>query len=142
MRANASRNVRIAQNVSSAPAELSPMPITWATRSAACSPRRSAATTSAILRLASAGGSLSARPAASVTTSTIGQNVIPSPYGRHRPRSATARSPVVVEELLDQARLADAGRAQDREELALPPGDRPFERLPQQRGLALPVDER
>ncbi len=46
------------------------------------------------------------------------------------------------EELLDQARLADARRSQDREQLALPAGDGPLERLPQQGGFSLAVDQR
>ena len=51
----------------------------------------------AILSLASLGRVEVARcPAACLTISTTGQNVIPSPYGRHRPRRTVARRRAVA----------------------------------------------
>ena len=58
-------------------------------------------------------------PAASRTTSPSGQNVIPSPYGRHRPRTSRACSPGAGRELADQPGLADAGVADHGDELGL-----------------------
>ena len=59
------------------------------------------------LRLHDVGASKSAIPAACFTISSTGQYVMPSPYGRHRPRSTLAPRRA-REELLDQARLPDA----------------------------------
>src|SRR6266516_4873989 len=47
----------------------------------------------AILASASSGEVASSRPMASRSASATGQNVMPSPYGRQRPRSTRARSP-------------------------------------------------
>ena len=85
--ATASRNDRTAQNVSST--ELS--------RSAAANSCASVEhagpsvpMTAQIFRSISSGASKSSRPAASFTTSPTGKNVIPSPYGRQRPRRTVA----------------------------------------------------
>jgi hypothetical protein len=45
-----------------------------------------------------------------------------------------------ADELVDQARLPDPGRAEDADQVAGPLGGRPFEQLPQQRLLAAPPD--
>ena len=57
------------------------------------------------------GDSSPVSPAASVTTFLIGQNVIPSPYDRQRPRSTVASSDRMAHELLDQTRLPDTRRS-------------------------------
>ena len=56
------------------------------------------------------------------TTSASGQKVMPSPYGRQRPRRTTP-SRRATHELVDQARLPDARLADDRHEPARPRRD-------------------
>ena len=51
---------------------------------------------------------LSWMPAACLTIWASGQNVMPSPYGRHRPLSTVARSSRRLDELVRESRLADA----------------------------------
>ena len=78
-------------------------------------------------------------PPPPATISTTGQNVMPSPYGRHRPRSACARSRGRVQRTPRPAvtcrrpphpgsSRADGVRS----------GPRPLERLPQRRGARAP----
>ena len=65
------------------------------------------------LALAASAGRPRRSPPRRRTTSTTGQNVMPSPYGRHRPRRTVASSADRAEELPDEPRLADAGVADD-----------------------------
>ena len=77
------------------------------------------------------------------TISAIGQNVMPSPYGRHRPRTTCASRETDDRELPDQPRLADPGVADDRQQgsaRASPP--RPRECRRQAAHLRLAADER
>ena len=62
---------------------------------------------------ASAAECSSRMPAASRTISAIGQYVIPSPYGRQRPVRTRTSPCAAAHQLRGQARLADAGLADD-----------------------------
>src|SRR5215475_5680439 len=66
---------------------------------------------------------------------------MPSPYERHRPcrRVASSRT---VEELGDETRLPDAGRAEQREQVRGPLGDRPIERAGEHVELLVTSDHR
>ena len=114
-------------------------------------PRRCATSSASVLlargprsasRSPSAGESASSSPTASLMTSSSGQNVMPSPYGRQRPRTTSARPRDVGEELSDEPGLADAGRAEHREELAGAVADGLLERVVQPPALALAADHR
>ena len=102
-------------------------------------PRRASA---ASLARFSSGRVGSSRPAASRTASSTGQYVIPSPYGRQRPRATMRFRRDVVDELTDEPRLPDARRSENREELAGPVADRLLERVVQSAPLTLAADHR
>ena len=69
-------------------------------------------------RRASSGVSSGAISAALRAISTTGQKVMPSPYGRQRPRSTRAPPPDLAQERVDEARLADARLAEQRDDPA------------------------
>ena len=95
--------------------------ITAATRSTMASRSVRAAHRAQVdARVAISGVSSSLIPAASLTISANGQNVMPSPYGRQRPRTSARPPPRRVANSLDQSRLADAGVADDRDERGTP----------------------
>ena len=77
-----------------------------------------------------------------ISISTSGQYVIPSPYERQRPRRTSADVADALEEVGDEARLADAGRPEEREEPARSVGDRVLVVAPEPLPLALAADER
>ena len=85
-----SRNRRIAQNVSCMPADVSVKPETAATRSAISSASSAPDRAAPIFDRAALRESVAVIPQASLTISAIGQNVMPSPYGRHRPPTTRA----------------------------------------------------
>ena len=91
----------------------------WPRPAARSPPRRRCSCGRASPR-ASSGASSCSMPAASRAASTSGQKVMPSPYGRQRPRSTVASSATEVGELADQARLADAGIGDDGRHAAAP----------------------
>ena len=68
--------------------------------------------------------------------------MIPWPYGRQRPRRTEAVVARLGQELVDEPALADAGRAEDRDEDAAFVGDGPLEGGPQDAELAIPSDHR
>ena len=89
--ASASNRRRIPQNSSDTGTCAEVRPIAAATRAAIWSRSGSSGSSSPRMRAwAVSAESSSATPAALRTASTIGQNVIASPYARHRPRSVTA----------------------------------------------------
>ena len=85
----------------------------------------------ASLSRVSCGPSSSVSSAARVSISTIGQNVMPSPYGRQRPRSTVARrGPSGTPRT--RRDFPTPGGAEDREQAARPVGDGALERLVEQ----------
>ena len=90
---------------------------------------------------ATSSGSSSAMPAAALTISASGQYVTPSPYGSARPRRTVALSSVGGE-LVDEARLAHAGVAEDGEELGAPVAHRARVGVLEQLELGIAADER
>ena len=89
----------------------SAIPIISATRSTIelCVGRRQRAAATTLLR-APLRSVASSNPAASVIASFNGQYVIPSPYGRHRPRATTSpRAGCSARNSSDEPRLADPG---------------------------------
>ena len=91
----ASKKSRMAQSVSSGAALPVDRPMASTTLSATNRAWSTPASTAAILPRAISCGSASVSPAACPTTSATGQNVIPSPYERHRPCSTRERSSAV-----------------------------------------------
>ena len=91
-------------------------------------------------RSAAAASGSGGRPSSCFSTSTTGQYVIPSPYGRQRPR--TIRASTAPSELRDEAGLADAGLADhgDQPAALLPPAHCQVVRS--SRELALAPDQR
>ncbi len=88
--ARASKSLRVPQKTSSTGNCCSERPTAEATRSSASSaPGRQAASR----ERATSGGSSSLMPATWRTTSSSGQNVMPRPYGRQRPRAVRVLSP-------------------------------------------------
>ena len=85
---------------------------------------------------------VSSSSATSLIASSSGQNVIPSPYGRQRPRATVALCSDVLEKLPDEPRLPDSGRAENGEELAGVVADRLLERVVQASPLAVATDHR
>ena len=68
--------------------------------------------------------------------------MIPSPYERQRPRRTSADVADALEEVGDEPRLADAGRAEQREQPARAVGDGVLVVAPEPLALALAADER
>ena len=85
------------------------------------------------------GGVVGAIPAAWRTTSTIGHMVTLSPNAGSGPEDLGLVAEA-ADELVDQARLADPGRAEHADQVAGPLGGRPLEQPPQQLLLAAPPD--
>ena len=99
-------------------------PVSCAIASATLRASSAGARSASSFATASSPPSFSSMPAACLTISASGQNVMPSPYGRHRPCSTVARSPSSRDELVREPRLPDTGRADDGEEPATVLGHR------------------
>ena len=69
-------------------------------------------------RIAATAVSSAGSTSSCLSTSTTGQYVIPSPYGRHRPSNDACLAATEPTKLRDESRLADAGVADDRDQLA------------------------
>ncbi len=82
---------RTAQKISSRRAASALSPTALARRVAISGPSSTPSSRRASLRMPSSGGSSSTIPAADWRISRSGQYVMPSPYGRHRPRRIRAR---------------------------------------------------
>ena len=105
--------------------------VIWAIVSAIEWASSSGGSSASIRATLSPGPSSSWIPAACLTIWASGQNVMPSPYGRHLPRSTVARPSSGLHELVRQSRFADARASDDGDEAAVALGLRslqhPFE---------------
>ena len=122
--ASVSSSRRPPQNSSATGERVVDSPMADATRSAIASRRRRRPGDPADLRRAHRrAGRPRSISAASRTISASGQNVIPSPYGRHRREDGRAVADA-RQELADEPGLADARVADDRDEPGPPSGRR------------------
>ena len=92
--ASVSRSFRTDQNVSWTPGVAESSPRKPPSRSATSAESGASSRRRSSFRRASLGGSDSLTPVAPCSSSVIGQKVIPSPYGRQRPPTTVARSPI------------------------------------------------